>query len=209
VLKKRILLGLILIALFGFAKAPLLKAKDNPVLLEDNFSSLATSKILWKGTSALPGSHLFLKDGVLRMNVIGTGVSLSAGDDTWGDYEFNVRIKFIQRGKGDNHSGFFIRDTKKFGKVTIIGRKNRISYAISGVITETIKGLSQEKRKVPLDDGKWHYFRFICKGSTINIWADGEDIGTIKNAPLHGGIGLYGYNDIVEFDDVRVMKIAE
>jgi len=207
-LKKRILWALVLIALFGFAKAPLLKAKDNPVLLEDNFSSLAKSKILWKGSETFPDSHLFLKDGVLRMNVIGTSAGLSAGNDTWGDYEFNVRIKFIRRGEGDNHSGFHLRDTKK-SVVTIIGRKNSISYAISGVITETTNGLNQEKRKVPLDNGKWHYFRFICKGSTINIWADGEDMGTIKNAPLHGGIGLYGYNDIVEFDDVRVIKIGE
>lgn len=206
---RKVLVGLVLVGLLGSAEVFLLRAEESPILLQDDFSDAERSKEIWEGKHGFPTSHLYVKDGALSIDVLKTGTAVYAGDENWGDYIFNVKIKFIKRGEGDNHSGFCIRSAKESGSVKIIGRENRISYNISGVITETGKGLDQEKRKVALDDGKWHYFRFICKGSTINVWADGEEIGTIKQAPLKGKIVLYGFNTITEFDDVMVMKIGE
>lgn len=178
---------------------------ENPVLFQDNFSDPSKTKEIWQTTTG--PDYYDLKDGVLHVKMLDTGNAFFVGDDEWKDYIFSAKIRFIERGGDGKHSGFHIRWNKKSGGVQIIGRENKVTYNISGVTTETVENLDQEKLKIPLNDGKWHYFRFICKGSTINVWADGEEIGTIKNVPLNGGIGLYVGGCIVEFDDIMVTMI--
>lgn len=195
---RKIMSGIILLGLLSLFGR--FNVQANEVLhFQDDFSNLERSREIWKSQYGFPTSYLYLTNGVMRMDVLNTGTGITAGSESWSNYVFSVKIRFIERAEDDNHAGFNIR-----GGVLIIGSENCISYNIANVTTETAKGLDAEKRKVPLDDGKWHYFRFICKGDSVNVWADGEEIGTIKRAPEKGGIGLYSHKCRVEFDEVSV-----
>ena len=187
---------------------------ESLVIFQDNFSDPEITRKEWSTT--MGPEQYDIEDGVLRLKLLKTGGGYGVGDETWQDYIFSAKMRFVENGEGANHAGFWLRNEGK-GGVCIMVRQyqgaNSISYFISDIetgkyaVSETVTGLDQEEVKVSRTDGKWHYYRFTCKRDTINIWVDGKDVGVIKQVPLKGGIALHSFNDTVEFGDVLVMRI--
>ena len=186
------------------------KSGENMVLFHDDFSDPQKSKELWE---LLAPSQCIIEDGVLRLSLLnnGGGIGPAVEDHTgWGDYVFSAKVRFVEKGKGISRAGFWLRGTSGANIMIVeVDGISSFAYFITDVITATTAGLDQELIKKPYTDGKWHYYRFICKVYAINIWVDGQELGTIKQVPLKGDINIYAGNCIVEFDDVLVMKIKK
>ena len=171
----------------------------------DGWTAVAT--LTWDTNVA---DRVSVVDGVLRLDHYDTpGYTLALSiDEDWRDYSFSADMRLVKTEPGAPGLGGGI--SSRVEALDSYG-----SYYIHGAISSWYAAC-EAKSKVSSDVwlialpgnpwiGEWHRLRIDSVGNDISYYVDGELQHQAKD-DLHssGGVNLYAYNAIVEFDNVII-----
>lgn len=122
-----------------------------------------------------------------------------AGDDSWANYTFEVKVKLLT--SGGPQINFRMTRSRYFLGVHRGGLILNKEHPVNVHIT-------LRRKEVSFDLDKWYTFRIVCIGNSIEVYVDGAlilDYVDETDPLLSGRIGLEGAPDQhIHFDDVKV-----
>lgn len=129
-----------------------------------------------------------------------------AGDVTWTDYIFEVKIKVLSPGPGGGHINFRMLGA---GRYFLVFNSNDHFTLSKEDPTGAFNNLVE--MEVGLDLNVWYTVKILCVGNSIEVYID--DLLKInyvdtEDPILSGRIGLESTSGSIYCDDVKVSKIA-
>ena len=145
-------------------------------------------------------------DGVYRQERADRNVMAFAGSQSWGDYEFTVRIKPA----GARSAGVLFRvadprsDSQRYYWLVSSTRDGREGSS------NVWCGYRHGGRGDSLVSGQWNTLRVKCEGGSFSLSVNGKiqkQFDDTDQPLLRGGIGLATFGGAAWFDDVKVTAI--
>lgn len=155
------------------------------------------------GKLELDSRQWSLADGVLSsVDGVGRMVSFSFGSPDWADCEVEFKLRRLRVAPGDQHFGLILRSDGP-GAVQVYCRGESLIYKAG--TGHALLGML----KTPLSSGpdaSWTAFRFVLSGQSLQVYADGVEVGRLDGlGPAPGKLSFYVYHLDAAVKDLKVI----
>jgi hypothetical protein len=141
------------------------------------------------------GSHVYAHSGWQAIT--------TAGNGTWGNYQYSVDMLPSNWGSEVDGVLFRVKDSSNYYFVQYIGGT---TLSLHKVVNGSSTGLASTK--VTMSASNWHTIQVVASGSSLTVSVDGtQELAATDATFPTGGIGLGG-NSPVQFDNVAVSAIG-
>lgn len=152
------------------------------------------------------GNRIFKLGSVSAGNEEGL---FTGGNPTWTDYTVEARVKAYTNDGSGAASGIAARvvDANNFYLLRLHWTSASYHVQIMRKINGTLASVKSAKiGDTPPDVNKWYTLKFEVKGNKLTGYVDGEKkIEYTDDTFAFGGIGVRTWNQVVAFDDFKVM----